>query len=192
MLEDSLLGYNAIHLNELENYRSLRLYRQKWFIKNYFDYTCIYCGKYDPKITIDHIIPKSKGGTNTLDNLGTACRECNIKKSDFLVEEWYTPENQWYDPLRHKTILGILNGDIIEYLLYLEENSMAVPENYILMQKGYEESVSEEEYENEPEDLSKPTLHQILFSIDKKDHDLREELLELLEEEYESDEKDVA
>jgi 5-methylcytosine-specific restriction endonuclease McrA len=36
----------------------------------------------------DHIIPTSKGGTSTIDNLGLACRQANLAKSDMLVEEF--------------------------------------------------------------------------------------------------------
>lgn len=35
----------------------------------------------------DHIIPRAWGGSDTLDNLGPACRPCNIKKSDMKLEE---------------------------------------------------------------------------------------------------------
>lgn len=47
-------------------------------------FTCQYCGRKAPDVVleIDHIIPKSKGGLNRLDNLITACRECNIGKSN--------------------------------------------------------------------------------------------------------------
>lgn len=33
-------------------------------------------------MTIDHIIPKSQGGRNTLDNYMAMCRKCNMKKAD--------------------------------------------------------------------------------------------------------------
>lgn len=37
-------------------------------------------------MTIDHVIPKSKGGTNRLKNLVPSCCECNIKKSDKILD----------------------------------------------------------------------------------------------------------
>ena len=46
--------------------------------------TCAYCGKIcdDHEITIDHIIPKSKGGKWTWENLVVSCLECNRKKAN--------------------------------------------------------------------------------------------------------------
>jgi 5-methylcytosine-specific restriction endonuclease McrA len=50
---------------------------------------CSYCGspgtpKTNP-LTIDHIIPLSRGGTNRRDNLTVACLRCNVSKHDSLV-----------------------------------------------------------------------------------------------------------
>lgn len=47
---------------------------------------CQYCGS-GKKLTIDHVIPRSKGGTHTWDNVVTACEPCNLKKSDRLLHE---------------------------------------------------------------------------------------------------------
>ncbi len=45
-------------------------------------YTCQYCGKRFPasELTIDHIIPKSKGGLTKWDNVVACCKKCNEKK----------------------------------------------------------------------------------------------------------------
>lgn len=48
---------------------------------------CAYCGKTDVDLELDHIIPKSKGGSNHLNNLVLSCRECNISKNDKLPHE---------------------------------------------------------------------------------------------------------
>ena len=53
-------------------------------------HSCVYCG-YEEKnenLTLDHVIPKSKGGKNTWDNLVTACRWCNGEKGDLSLEEY--------------------------------------------------------------------------------------------------------
>ena len=39
------------------------------------------------KLTIDHVIPKSKGGSNSWQNLVTCCKSCNIKKDNKTLEE---------------------------------------------------------------------------------------------------------
>lgn len=44
-------------------------------------YTCFYCGSKE-NLTVDHVIPSSRGGLDDDNNLVTACRTCNAKKSD--------------------------------------------------------------------------------------------------------------
>jgi len=51
------------------------------------NYRCQYCGSSSKPLTLDHIIPKSRGGKETWENLVTACIECNNKKGDRLPEE---------------------------------------------------------------------------------------------------------
>jgi len=51
------------------------------------NFQCAYCGRKDNTLTIDHIIPKAKGGQDTWDNLITACISCNNKKGDRTPEE---------------------------------------------------------------------------------------------------------
>ena len=47
-------------------------------------YTCQYCGRRGPEypLHVDHVLPWSHGGATVLENLRTACRECNLGKSD--------------------------------------------------------------------------------------------------------------
>ena len=49
---------------------------------------CQYCGKQPPlrELNIDHVMPRSRGGADTWENLVTACRVCNLRKG------WKTPE----------------------------------------------------------------------------------------------------
>lgn len=50
---------------------------------------CQYCDtKFHPsELTLDHIIPRSKGGRDTWDNLVACCEPCNKRKADMSVEE---------------------------------------------------------------------------------------------------------
>jgi 5-methylcytosine-specific restriction endonuclease McrA len=43
-------------------------------------YTCQYCGKSGPNLTVDHVVPQRLGGKSTWENLVTACARCNHKK----------------------------------------------------------------------------------------------------------------
>ena len=53
------------------------------------NFTCRYCGRKAPehKIVVDHVIPFSKGGKCAVDNLVSACEECNTGKSDRLLRD---------------------------------------------------------------------------------------------------------
>jgi hypothetical protein len=52
-------------------------------------FTCQYCGKSAPDVVLqaDHIIPRSKGGSDDLMNLVTSCRDCNLGKSDKILSD---------------------------------------------------------------------------------------------------------
>jgi 5-methylcytosine-specific restriction endonuclease McrA len=103
--------------NEEEKQRYIKSRKHKanlgadlWYIVLERDnWTCQYCGvKANPKdydrlryrgvdtiqyeggvvLNVDHIIPRSKGGKNTLDNLKTACFACNQNKKHKKLEDW--------------------------------------------------------------------------------------------------------
>lgn len=56
-------------------------------------YTCSYCGKHPPEVLleVDHIHPVAAGGTDDLENLTTACLDCNRGKGARLLEEGIAP-----------------------------------------------------------------------------------------------------
>jgi len=67
-------------------FRKVTLNRENIFKRD--GYHCLYCGDKDrDKLTIDHVIPKSKGGKNTWKNLATCCRSCNVEKDNKTLEE---------------------------------------------------------------------------------------------------------
>lgn len=43
---------------------------------------CAYCGTSEGPFEVDHIIPRAKGGENTIENVTVACRSCNRSKKD--------------------------------------------------------------------------------------------------------------
>ena len=53
------------------------------------NYTCQYCGARPSKanLTIDHVIPKVRGGKTTWDNVVCACKACNLRKGSRTPEE---------------------------------------------------------------------------------------------------------
>lgn len=56
-------------------------------------FTCGYCGKHPPDVLleVDHIVPRAAGGPDAMENLVTACWDCNHGKSDRLLDEGSGP-----------------------------------------------------------------------------------------------------
>jgi len=50
-------------------------------------WTCQYCGRERGKLTVDHVIPRSKGGSSAWDNIVTCCAPCNRRKGDRLPRQ---------------------------------------------------------------------------------------------------------
>jgi len=59
-----------------------------------FHHQCAYCGKADTPFEIDHIVPKSRGGSNRVGNLALSCHDCNQAKGNRTADEWGHPEVQ--------------------------------------------------------------------------------------------------
>ncbi|MFN8110174.1 MAG: HNH endonuclease [Thermoleophilia bacterium] len=49
-------------------------------------YRCQYCGV-TGHLTVDHVVPRSRGGASSWDNVVTSCAPCNVRKADRLPEE---------------------------------------------------------------------------------------------------------
>jgi len=63
----------------------LKLSRRTIFARD--EHTCQYCGQMAKELTIDHVIPRRHGGLTVWENVVTACRRCNMKKSDKLLHQ---------------------------------------------------------------------------------------------------------
>ena len=71
--------------------------------------SCIYCGKTSE--SIDHVLPRSRGGLSITDNCVPACLSCNGSKTDNDAFEWYRKQ-RFYDPRRSMAIRAWTEGDI--------------------------------------------------------------------------------
>ena len=67
---------------ELQGYEVREYLLQKWGRK------CAYCGVESVPLEVEHIKPKSKGGSNRIGNLTLACHACNIKKGNLDVRDF--------------------------------------------------------------------------------------------------------
>jgi 5-methylcytosine-specific restriction endonuclease McrA len=50
-------------------------------------HTCQYCGRQTHDLTLDHVMPRHRGGGHTWENLVTACKACNHRKGGKTLEE---------------------------------------------------------------------------------------------------------
>ncbi len=78
---------SVIKLHDFVHYQSLEviLSRKNLLVRD--NYTCQYCGRKNSPLTIDHIIPRERGGKNTWENLVMACIQCNLMKGNRTPEE---------------------------------------------------------------------------------------------------------
>jgi 5-methylcytosine-specific restriction endonuclease McrA len=79
-------------------------------IINSWDGACAYCGCEPEKITLDHVIPKAKGGMTDRANLVPACACCNVSKNHCDVWAWYH-EQPFYTAAREERIRSWLAPD---------------------------------------------------------------------------------
>ncbi len=87
LLVSTIVAAHGVHrgsdlLNDVPALTNRRLFRRD-------DHMCLYCGDYlyDSELTRDHVVPVSRGGEDTWENVVTACRECNHRKADMLIDE---------------------------------------------------------------------------------------------------------
>lgn len=78
---------SVVKLKDFIRYNSMELILSRKNIFHRDQHTCQYCGNKSGPHTIDHIIPRERGGPDTWDNLVTACAKCNILKSNRTPEE---------------------------------------------------------------------------------------------------------
>ncbi len=55
------------------------------------NHTCQYCSYSGDDLTLDHVVPRSRGGGDTWDNMVTACVRCNVKKGNRTPKEANMP-----------------------------------------------------------------------------------------------------
>lgn len=71
------------HMVNAPRRRSVPVSRRAVFARD--EYRCQYCG--DRADSIDHVVPRSRGGLDVWDNLAAACRPCNTRKRDRTPDE---------------------------------------------------------------------------------------------------------
>ena len=76
----------VFNLQTTSSSEAKRLWRRD--IKEKWDYKCAYCGD-NNNLTMDHVLARSKGGTDFTKNVVCCCHSCNQDKGHEPWEEWY-------------------------------------------------------------------------------------------------------
>ena len=73
-----------------ERQKARELRDSQWWKRRLSKGICHYCGRLSPpkELTMDHIVPISRGGKTTKNNVVPACKECNNNKKQLLPMEW--------------------------------------------------------------------------------------------------------
>lgn len=84
-----------------------RLWRKQ--IKESWNHQCAYCGS-EENLTIDHVVPQSKGGSDFTKNVVCCCHSCNQDKSHTPWEEWYFSQ-EFFSKERYEKIKTWMKPD---------------------------------------------------------------------------------
>lgn len=95
----------AYDLDETDQKRERRKARElretQWWKRRVAKGACYYCSRPTPpkQLTMDHIVPISRGGKSSKGNVVPCCKECNNAKKQFLPMEWEKYLEQFSQPL---------------------------------------------------------------------------------------------
>jgi 5-methylcytosine-specific restriction endonuclease McrA len=86
-----------------------------------FNRTCVYCGAKNIPLQIEHINPRSRGGSNRISNLAIACQPCNHKKSNQTATEFGFPnvQAQAKKPLKDAAVVNTTRFALLNGLRFL-------------------------------------------------------------------------
>jgi 5-methylcytosine-specific restriction endonuclease McrA len=88
LLENAEISGVEYQQGELEGYEVREYLLEK------FQRQCAYCGKTNVPLEVEHIVPRTRGGSNRVSNLTIACHDCNQAKGNRTAAEWGHPEVQ--------------------------------------------------------------------------------------------------
>jgi 5-methylcytosine-specific restriction endonuclease McrA len=86
---------------KMERRRARELRETQWWKRRLAKGVCYYCARLTPpkQLTMDHIVPISRGGKSTKGNVAPCCKECNNAKKQLLPMEWEQYLKQFDQPL---------------------------------------------------------------------------------------------
>jgi len=112
MMENPEISGVEYQQGELRGYEVREYLLEKW------GRNCVYCGVMGVPLQVEHINPKSRGGTNRVSNLTISCHGCNTEKGTMTAEEFGHPkiQEQARRPLRDVAAVNITRKEIGERL----------------------------------------------------------------------------
>lgn len=116
-------------------------WQQQKLIENFkktHEHVCVYCGKQitnkKDDLTVDHILPVSRGGQTTEENLSICCKSCNLDKSDMTLEE--------YQDYLHK-VEGLKNSEALKSIQNMINENINIMTKYNNALKDVNEKTKE-------------------------------------------------
>ncbi len=93
-------------------------YETKEYVLEKCKYMCSYCKQKEVPLEIDHIVPKSRGGSNRVSNLTLACRPCNQSKGNLTAAEFGYHEVQELAkaPLKNAAAMNVMRAALVKLL----------------------------------------------------------------------------
>ena len=102
-------------------FRQLPLTRRNVFQRD--NHCCQYCGSRTEQLSIDHVMPRSRGGGDSWDNITTACLSCNVRKGSRTPEEAGMPltrvPRRPHSSLSFEAVRQIDSGRYLEWAKYV-------------------------------------------------------------------------
>jgi 5-methylcytosine-specific restriction endonuclease McrA len=88
LMQDAEISGVEYQQGELVGYEVREYLLEKW------GRMCAYCGQTNVPLAVEHIVPRSRGGSNRVSNLTIACHDCNQTKGKRTAAEWGYPDVQ--------------------------------------------------------------------------------------------------
>tara|TARA_A100001201_G_scaffold121867_2_gene105577 strand:- start:244 stop:720 length:477 start_codon:yes stop_codon:yes gene_type:complete len=107
-----LVNYIRIPFNKIMSQKPTRS-----MIYERDEHTCQYCGS-KKHLSIDHVIPRCRGGEDTWENLVVACSSCNVKKGSTPLEQTGMKLMKTPRPMQDKVIRKLNKTDVQEWKDY--------------------------------------------------------------------------
>ncbi len=113
LLQNAEISGVEYQQGELAGYEVREYLLEKW------GRLCAYCGQTNVPLEVEHIVPRTRGGSNRVSNLTIACHDCNQAKGKRTAAEWGYPDVQAKAkaPLRHAAAVNATRWALYQRLL---------------------------------------------------------------------------